>query len=82
MAPKVFLTGATGYICGDLLYVVAKAHPDWELSALVRTDERAQQLRRHYSNVRIVKGTLDSADVVEEEVKNADIVYRKSREEG
>ncbi|KAI5298840.1 hypothetical protein KEM56_003734 [Ascosphaera pollenicola] len=77
MAPKVFLTGATGYIGGDVFYVVANAHPDWQIAVLVRSDEAAKKVKEQYPNVRIVKGDLDSADIIEEEVKNADIVYRQ-----
>ncbi|CAI7576837.1 unnamed protein product [Penicillium pancosmium] len=75
MAPKVFLTGATGYIGGDGLYAVSNAHPDWELSALVRSQEKAAQLKAKYPDIRVVLGDLDSSDVIEEEVKNADIVF-------
>ncbi|KAL2010369.1 hypothetical protein VTN00DRAFT_6176 [Thermoascus crustaceus] len=75
MAPKVFLTGTTGYIGGDSLYTISQAHPDWELSALVRSKEKAEQLTSKYPKVRVVLGDLDSADIIEEEVKKADIVY-------
>jgi len=74
-APKVFLTGTTGYIGGDGLYVLYQAHPDWEYSALVRTKEKATQLVSKFPKVRIVYGDLDSADILEEEAKKADIVY-------
>ncbi|OQE14913.1 hypothetical protein PENSTE_c032G02932 [Penicillium steckii] len=75
MAPKVFLTGVTGYIGGDGLYAVANAHPDWEYSALVRNKEKAARLAEKYPQIRIVLGDLDSSDIIEEEVKNADIVF-------
>jgi hypothetical protein len=29
-------TGATGYIGGDVLYAIAKAHPDLEITAMVK----------------------------------------------
>ncbi|KAJ5084931.1 hypothetical protein NUU61_009510 [Penicillium alfredii] len=73
--PKVFLTGVTGYIGGDGLFAVAQAHPDWQLSALVRNKDKAAQLTSKYPQIRVVHGNLDSADLIEEEVKNADIVY-------
>ncbi|KAJ5562798.1 hypothetical protein N7535_002755 [Penicillium sp. DV-2018c] len=75
MAPKVFLTGATGYIGGDGLFAIASAHPDWQISALVRSEEKATQVTSKYPQVRTVIGDLDSSDLIEEEVKNADIVY-------
>ncbi|KAJ5165309.1 uncharacterized protein N7500_007139 [Penicillium coprophilum] len=75
MAPKVFLTGATGYIGGDGLFVLAGAHPDWEYSALVRSKEKAAQVTSKYPQIRTVIGDLDSSELIEEEVKNADIVF-------
>lgn len=71
-----YSTGATGYIGGESLYLISQKHPEWQISALVRSDEKAAQVKTMYPKIRIVKGDLDSADVIEEEVKNADIVYR------
>lgn len=42
----------------------------------MRNKERGAKLASQYPQVRIVQGDLDLADVLEEEVKNADIVYR------
>lgn len=67
----------TGYIGGDGLYVIADAHPDWQLSALVRSKEKAAQLTNKYPTVRVIHGDLDSSAIIEEEVKNADIVFRE-----
>lgn len=69
-------TGVTGYIGGDTFYDVYQAHPDWQYSVLVRNKDKAAQVTSKYPNVRIVLGDLDSADIIEEEVKNADIVLR------
>ncbi|KAJ5903451.1 hypothetical protein N7504_005834 [Penicillium tannophilum] len=75
MAPQVFITGTTGYIGGDGLYAIANAHPDWELSALVRNKDKAAVLSSKYPKIRVVHGDLDSTDIIEEEVKKADIVF-------
>ena len=77
MAPKVFITGATGYIGGDGLYAISQKHPDWKVSALVRNQSKGAELESKYPQVRIVKGDLDSADVIEKEVQDADIVFRE-----
>lgn len=42
----------------------------------MRSKDKAAKLASEYPQVRIVHGDLDSADIIEEEVKNADIVYR------
>ncbi|KAJ5752094.1 hypothetical protein N7520_009011 [Penicillium odoratum] len=75
MAPQVFITGTTGYIGGDGLYAISNAHPDWELSALVRSKEKAAVLSSKYPKIRVVHGDLDSSDIIEEEVKKADILF-------
>ncbi|KAJ5737508.1 uncharacterized protein N7483_002633 [Penicillium malachiteum] len=75
MAPQVFILGATGYIGGDGLYAIANAHPDWELSALVRNKDKAAVLSSKYPKIRVVHGDLDSSYIIEEEVKKADIVF-------
>lgn len=75
---QLYSTGATGYIGGDGLCAVANAHPDWEYSALVRNKEKAARLTAKYPQIRVVLGDLDSSDIIEEEVKNADIVFRKT----
>ncbi|KAK2738915.1 hypothetical protein FQN55_009685 [Onygenales sp. PD_40] len=72
---KVFVTGATGYIGGDGLYTIAQAHPDWEITALVRTKAKGQEVARQYPSVTLVYGDLDSADLLEREAAKADIVY-------
>ncbi|KAL1973550.1 hypothetical protein VTN31DRAFT_6185 [Thermomyces dupontii] len=71
-SPKVFGTGATGYIGGDALYVLYNKHPEWQYTTLVRTEEKAKQLTAKFPNISVVYGSLD---VLEEESKKADIIY-------
>lgn len=68
----------TGYIAGDALYVLNKAHPDYEYAALVRSQEKADKVKAAYPNIRIVLGDLDDSSILEEEAAKADIVLRKS----
>ncbi|KAI2614881.1 NAD(P)-binding protein [Hypoxylon sp. NC1633] len=74
MAPKIFLTGATGYIGGDALYALVKAHPDFEYSLLVRNEERGKPVAAAYPKARLVYGSLEDVDVIEKEAAAADIV--------
>lgn len=71
-------TGITGYIGGDGLFAIASAHPDWELSALVRSQAKATQVTSKYPHIRTVIGDLDSSELIEKEVQDADIVFRMS----
>lgn len=71
-----FRTGATGYIGGDAFFRINQAHPEWEFTALVRSQEKGALVTSKYPNTKLVYGDLDSAALLEEEAKKADIVYR------
>lgn len=71
-------TGITGYISGDAFVELFKKHPEYEYSALVRTQEKAQTVKKAYPNVRTVIGGNDDADILKKEAAQADIVLRKS----
>lgn len=77
MAPKVFVTGATGYIGGDALFHLSQKHSDLELALLVRSESKAQKVQSKYPNARIVLGSLDDSDIVRREAEWADIVLRE-----
>ncbi|KAF8544786.1 nucleoside-diphosphate-sugar epimerase [Trichophaea hybrida] len=74
MAPKIFATGATGYIGGTVLDTIISAHPDYSITVLVRSDEKAAPLKSAYPSIQTVIGDLDSSDVITSAVKDADIV--------
>ncbi|KAI3584247.1 hypothetical protein IWW34DRAFT_800267 [Fusarium oxysporum f. sp. albedinis] len=71
---KLFITGATGYIGGDFLYEAYHTRPTWEISALVRSEVAVSSLQEKYPRIRIVRGDLDSADLLRDEAQRADIV--------
>lgn len=77
MTVKIFLTGATGYIGGDILYLLNKEHPDFEFSVLIRSEDKAKQVSQAYPTARIVIGGLDDSATIEREASWADIVIRK-----
>ncbi|KAK3696893.1 hypothetical protein LTR37_017723 [Vermiconidia calcicola] len=72
--PKLFVTGATGYIGGDALYAIAHAHPDYEITCLVRNSDKGATVAAEYPSIKLVYGDLDNADLLEAEAKKADIV--------
>ncbi|KJZ70887.1 hypothetical protein HIM_09713 [Hirsutella minnesotensis 3608] len=74
MAKKIFATGATGYIGGDAIYALLRANPEYEVSCLVRSAAKATELAARHPSIRIVDGTLDDLELLEEEAANADIV--------
>ncbi|KAB8298120.1 hypothetical protein EYC80_001878 [Monilinia laxa] len=74
MAPKVFITGVTGYTGGDALYEFYNTRPDWEYTVLVRNSDRAAPVAAAFPKVRFAYATLDDAAIIEEEAAKADIV--------
>ena len=54
-----------------------QSHPEWEITAMVRNSGKGAKVASQYPGVRLVYGDLDSTDIIVEEAKNADIVYRK-----
>ena len=72
------MTGASGYIGGQLLHIFTVKHPDYKVTALVRSDEQREKIAKIYPSVGFVIGDLDSSDLIIEESKKADVVLRKS----
>jgi N-acetyl-gamma-glutamylphosphate reductase len=70
-------TGATGYIGGDILYALEKAHPEYEYSALVRDSDKGAPVAAAFPKTRLVYGGLDDSQLLEDEAARADIVIRK-----
>jgi len=70
MPIKIFLTGATGYIGGAVLYDLLK-NKDYHVTALIRAQEKAKLLEAH--GVRPVIGGLDD-ETWKNEVVEADVV--------
>ncbi|KAL1861890.1 hypothetical protein Plec18170_000713 [Paecilomyces lecythidis] len=71
---RIFLTGASGYIGGDLLHTLQATHPEYEIVALVRDGSKAEEISKAYPNIRLVLGDLDNVSLIEDEARNADIV--------
>ena len=75
---KLFITGGTGYIGGDALHAIVEAHPEYEVTTLVRTKDKGALIAKEYASVKLVFGDLDNVELLEEEAKKADIVCRES----
>ena len=74
---KLFLIGATGYIGGDALYAIVTAHPDYDITALVRNSDKGALVAKESARVKLVYGDLDSVALLEEEAGKADVVCRE-----
>ena len=59
------------------MYRIYGEHPDWEYTCLVRTQGKADAVRRAFPKAKIVIGDLDAAELLEREAAKADIVLRE-----
>ncbi|KAF1936020.1 NAD dependent epimerase/dehydratase family protein [Clathrospora elynae] len=71
---KLFITGATGYIGGDILFAIASTYPNLDITALVRNSDKGAKVAAQYPRTRLVYGNLDSTELLTTEASNADIV--------
>ncbi|KAJ5915241.1 hypothetical protein N7454_011136 [Penicillium verhagenii] len=55
---RIFLTGGSGYIGGQVLHTLQSTHPEYECIALLRDSDKAATVSKMYPRVRIV---LDAA---------------------
>ncbi|KAF4986468.1 hypothetical protein FDECE_15937 [Fusarium decemcellulare] len=70
---KIFVTGATGYVGGDALYTLLREHPEYEITALVRSKEKGDVVTSQYPSIQLVYGDLDDSTLLVEQVSKADI---------
>ncbi|KAF2267753.1 NAD(P)-binding protein [Lojkania enalia] len=72
MAPKIFITGGTGYVGGSVLDAIVEAHPEYEVTALLR--KIPDDFSSRYPGVKIVQGDYDSADILSQAASEAEVV--------
>ena len=75
-SPKIFFTGITGFLGGQLIIHLLRMNPKPSITALVRQESQATKLSAVYPSVRLVIGGLDSHDLLVEEASKADIVIQ------
>jgi hypothetical protein len=56
------------------LFALHTAHPEYEYTAIVRSSDKGAPVAAAYPKIRLVYGTLDDAELIEEESAKADIV--------
>lgn len=77
MSIRIFFTGVSGYVGGQLGETLSREHPEFEMTTLVRTEEQAQKVQARWPHMRIVVGDLDSHDLLVREAAASDVVLRK-----
>ncbi|KAJ7775103.1 nucleoside-diphosphate-sugar epimerase [Mycena metata] len=72
MAPRILITGTTGYIGGSVLAAITKAHPEYDVTAILR--KVSQNYVDAYPRVKTIVGDYDSADILADAASKSDIV--------
>ena len=70
----------TGYVGGDALDHVYKAHPDYEYTLLVKNEQQAEPIKAKYPDAKFVYGTLEQSDLIRDTCLGTDVVIRKLME--
>jgi NAD(P)-dependent dehydrogenase (short-subunit alcohol dehydrogenase family) len=75
--PRVFATGASGYLGGNTIARIVKKHSDWDVVVLVRTEEEKEKINAAWPNAQVVLGALDDAETLSDEASKAKAGGRK-----
>ncbi|RGP65983.1 hypothetical protein FLONG3_8986 [Fusarium longipes] len=74
MAPKIFLTGVTGFVGGTTFALLQETHPTFDYTLYIRDQNRAKTIKEKFPDVKFVYGDLESVDVIEKAASEADVV--------
>ncbi|KAJ7618783.1 NAD(P)-binding protein [Roridomyces roridus] len=73
---NILFTGGTGYIGGPILSnLIQRQDPDLNITVLVRSSIKVQQLRSLNLGVNVVAGSHEDAELVERLASEADVVF-------
>ncbi|KAI0523914.1 NAD(P)-binding protein [Xylaria bambusicola] len=70
-ANKDTRTGVTGYIGGSVFAALARKHPEYDLTVLLR--KPPSNFKSQFPNVRVIQGSFDDSNVIAEAAASADI---------
>ncbi|KAH7355820.1 NAD dependent epimerase/dehydratase family protein [Pyrenochaeta sp. MPI-SDFR-AT-0127] len=72
---RILLTGATGYVGGEVLYTLDNSNlGTLQITCLVRDEKKALEVQAVHPNIKTVLGDLDDVALVQREAEAADIV--------
>ncbi|KAH7116401.1 hypothetical protein EDB81DRAFT_819350 [Dactylonectria macrodidyma] len=76
MAPRLFITGAAGWVGGDFLALLQHDRPDYSVRALVRSPEQAHTLKSQFPGVHYVVAPSGLQGLLVSEGEAADVVVQ------
>lgn len=76
-SPRIFVTGVSGYVGGNIVGRLLKKHPEWHVTVLVRNDEQKKVVLDRWPQLEAVIGDLDNSSLMIKEGSKADVVLRE-----
>ena len=76
-SPRVFITGTSGYLGGNIVGRLVGKHPEWHVVALLRNEEQKKVVLARWPKIEVVIGDLDDSALMIKEGAKADVVLRK-----
>ncbi|KAH8691884.1 hypothetical protein BGW36DRAFT_400046 [Talaromyces proteolyticus] len=76
MAPRIFVTGITGYIGGQVIVHLYRKHPELDITALVRNEEQEKNVKAAFPQIKTAIGDLNSIDTIVKLSAEVDIVLQ------
>lgn len=76
MAPRIFITGASGWVGGDFLALLQHEHPNYQVRALVRSPEQACTLSSQFPDIHCVVASSEIHTLLVSEGEVADVVVQ------
>ncbi len=77
-APRIFVTGVSGFLGGHTVSRIIEKHPEWHVVALVRNEEQKSIVLARWPQLETVIGDLDKKELMVAEGAKADVVLRKT----
>ncbi len=75
-APRIFVTGVSGFLGGHTVSRIVEKHPDWHLVVLVRNEATKSIVLARWPQLEAVIGDLDNKELLIAEGAKADVVLR------
>jgi nucleoside-diphosphate-sugar epimerase len=75
-APRIFVTGVSGYVGGHTVGALVEKHPDWNIILLVRNEAQKNLVLDRWPKLHTVIGDLDNRHLLVEEASKADVILR------
>ena len=75
---RIFMTGVSGYIGGQIATDICKKHPEFHLFGLVLNTTQAQQIKEKLPSVETVLGDIASHAILVEQASKANIVIQSA----